>query len=120
MELLRAVLTFGLKGNGHLHRAVVTGILRVSKENLFSGLNNVGVYTLLARRYNTCFGFTEPEVLALLARVGRSEQIEAVARRTRRKAAGSQPLGGYGSGTPLRRGGPSASRKQPRNLCDLG
>ncbi len=78
VELLRAMLTFGLKGNGHLHRAVVTGILRVSKENLFSGLNNVGVYTLLARRYNTCFGFTEPEVLALLARIGRSGQIEAV------------------------------------------
>jgi hypothetical protein len=78
LDFMRAFLGAGLKSNPHLYRAVITGILRVAKENLFSGLNNLGVYTLLASRYSTCFGFTEPEVEALLARVGRSHRMEAV------------------------------------------
>ncbi len=41
--------------------AVVTGILRVAKENLFSGLNNLDVYTLLATQFRDSFGFTEVE-----------------------------------------------------------
>jgi hypothetical protein len=52
----------GLKDNEHLERAVMTGILRVSKESIFSDLNNLGVYTLLVSEYNTCFGFTADEV----------------------------------------------------------
>ena len=38
--------------------AVVTGILRVARASLFSGQNNLGVYTLLDTHYNTCFGFS--------------------------------------------------------------
>ena len=67
LDLMRTLLGQGLKSNAHLFRAVVTGILRVTKESLFSGLNNLGVYTLLAREFNDCFGFTEPEVRALAA-----------------------------------------------------
>ena len=52
----------GLKDNQHLERAVMTGILRVSQESIFSDLNNVGVYSLLRQEFNTCFGFTEAEV----------------------------------------------------------
>jgi hypothetical protein len=54
----------------HLERAVMTGILRVSRESIFSDLNNVGVYTLLDREFNTCFGFTEDEVKTLLEKAG--------------------------------------------------
>jgi hypothetical protein len=68
LDFMRAFLGAGLKSNVHLFKAVMTGILRVAKENLFSGLNNLGVYTLLARPFNTCFGFTEAEVAALLER----------------------------------------------------
>jgi hypothetical protein len=75
---MRALFSDGLKGNQHLYRAVVTGILRVSKENLFSGANNIGVYSLLARRFNTCFGFTEPEVISLLDRAGMPDGLAAV------------------------------------------
>ena len=60
----------GLKDNMHLERGVMTGILRVSRESIFSELNNVGVYSLLMSEFNTCFGFTENEVKTLLEKVG--------------------------------------------------
>jgi hypothetical protein len=80
LDFMRAFLGAGLKSNVHLFKAVVTGILRVAKENLFSGLNNLDVYTLLARPFNTAFGFTEPEVAALLERCGRSDALADVRR----------------------------------------
>ena len=78
IQIMRAIFADGLKGNAHLHRAVITGILRVSKESLFSGANNIGVFSLLARRFNTCFGFTEAEVVALLERAGKAGDLAAV------------------------------------------
>jgi hypothetical protein len=78
LEFLRAFLGGGLNSNVHLYKAVLTGILRVAKESLFSGLNNLGAYTLLATPYSTCFGFTEAEVTALLARRGRADKLEEV------------------------------------------
>ncbi len=80
LNFMRSFLGAGLKSNPHLFKAVMTGILRVAKENLFSGLNNLGVYSLLATAFNTCFGFTEPEVASLLERRGRGEHMEAVKR----------------------------------------
>ncbi|MFO0761649.1 MAG: AAA family ATPase [Byssovorax sp.] len=80
LDLMRSFLGAGLKSNPHLFRAVVTGILRVAKENLFSGLNNLGVYTLLAPEFNTCFGFTETEVTDLLERSGQRDKLDDVRR----------------------------------------
>ena len=80
LEFMRTFLGEGLESNTHLYKAVVTGILRVAKENLFSGLNNLDVYTLLARPFGTCFGFTEAEVAALLSRHGRTGSLEEVRR----------------------------------------
>lgn len=59
-----------LKSNPYLGRCVITGILRVSKESLFSGLNNVKVYTLLNSQYGEFFGFTEEEVQSVLNQAG--------------------------------------------------
>ena len=78
LDFMRNFLGAGMKGNAHLFRAVITGILRVAKENLFSGLNNPGVYTLLRPEYGTCFGFTEAEVTALLERSGRAGALGGV------------------------------------------
>jgi hypothetical protein len=78
LDFMRSFLGAGLKGNPHLFKAVMTGILRVAKENLFSGLNNPGVYSLLRQEYNTCFGFTEAEVAALLHKCGRADKLEDV------------------------------------------
>ncbi len=66
----RAFLTAGLKDNPHLYRGVLTGILRVAKESMFSGLNNVQVFSLLSRN-DELFGFTEAEVSELLQIYGR-------------------------------------------------
>jgi hypothetical protein len=67
-----------LKDNQHLERAVMTGILRVSQESIFSDLNNVGVYSLLRQEFNTCFGFTEAEVAGLLEKAGIAEVMPNV------------------------------------------
>lgn len=68
----------GLKDNVHLERAVMTGILRVSRESIFSDLNSVGVYTLLDTLFNTCFGFTEEEVAKALEKGGLAHLLEDV------------------------------------------
>ncbi|MEZ4302063.1 MAG: AAA family ATPase [Polyangiaceae bacterium] len=62
----RNFLSAALKDNRALFKGVLTGILRVSKENMFSGLNNVEVHSLLSPRYSTCFGFTEGEVASIV------------------------------------------------------
>ncbi|WP_437757248.1 AAA family ATPase [Sorangium sp. So ce1389] len=74
----RNFLTEALKGNPHLFKAALTGILRVARESIFSGLNNVAVYSLLRPELNTCFGFTEPEVEALLTRAGEQARLDDV------------------------------------------
>ena len=64
--LLKGILTTSLKGNPYLEKAVLTGVQRVAKENIFSGLNNLIVCTVRDRAYADCFGFTEKEVRELL------------------------------------------------------
>lgn len=64
LDFLPIFLGAGLEGNPHFHKGVVTGVLRVARENIFSGLKNMSVYTVLAHDFRTAFGFTEPEVEA--------------------------------------------------------
>ncbi len=75
---MRNFLSAGLKDNPHLFRGVLTGILRVAKESIFSGLNNLGVYTILNEKYSRSFGFTGPEVEALLEAYGMADRFETV------------------------------------------
>jgi len=70
VELMRGMLGAALKTNAYLERSIVTGILRIAKESLFSGLNNLSVYSILHKKYNQHFGFTEPEVVNLLQEAG--------------------------------------------------
>jgi len=63
----RQLLGAALKDNPHLFKGVVTGILRVARESIFSGLNNVGVFTVLDQAFSDKFGFTEAEVERLFA-----------------------------------------------------
>lgn len=65
VELMRGMLGKALKDNTAMYKAVLTGITRVSQESLFSGLNNLDVYSLLRNEYSQYFGFTEQEVVAL-------------------------------------------------------
>lgn len=64
--VLSAMLGSLLKGNPSLESAYLTGIQRVAKENLFSGVNNLAVYTVNSLEYADCFGFTEEETKELL------------------------------------------------------
>lgn len=66
-SLLNGILSASLKGNPYLEKAVLTGIQRIAKENIFSGLNNLIVCTVQDTEYDDCFGFTEEEVRELLA-----------------------------------------------------
>ncbi|MEO1219693.1 MAG: AAA family ATPase, partial [Bacteroidota bacterium] len=69
LELFRGILGAALKGNPYLKKGLVTGILRLAKADLFSGLNNIRAYILLDRRFATSYGFTEQEVDELLSKV---------------------------------------------------
>jgi len=70
IDFLRTLLGNTLKGNQYLQKGILTGILRVSKESMFSDLNNVEVYSVLNKNYNQYFGFTQHEVDELLAYYG--------------------------------------------------
>ena len=66
IDLMRSILGQALKDNKNLEKAILTGITRISQESLFSGLNNITIYSLLREKYGQYFGFTEEEVLKLL------------------------------------------------------
>lgn len=68
-RFMENMLSAALKTNPFLHKGVMTGILRISKNNMLSGLNNLKVYTLFDERYGEFFGFTESEVSELLKHV---------------------------------------------------
>lgn len=80
VAFFRALLSPGLKDNPFVFKGVLTGILRVARESLFSGLNNVQVYSVLSRARPELFGFTEQEVLALLDAFGRRGEENEVRR----------------------------------------
>ncbi|WP_455797849.1 AAA family ATPase [Clostridium butyricum] len=66
INVIRRILTAALKDNVYLEKSLVTGILRVAKESIFSGLNNLEVNTILGLNFNNKFGFEEEEVKDLL------------------------------------------------------
>ena len=74
----RSMFNSTFKTNPYLERAVMTGITRVSKESIFSDLNNLKVVTTTTDEYATAFGFTEEEVFAGLDECGLSEEKERV------------------------------------------
>lgn len=78
VEFIRTLFNYTFKTNPYLGRAVMTGITRVSKEAVFSDLNNLKVVTTTSKEYATAFGFTEEEVFHALDEYGWSDKKEAV------------------------------------------
>ncbi|GJM62964.1 AAA family ATPase [Persicobacter diffluens] len=78
LGFMRNFLSAGFKDNEHLIKGVITGILRVAKENIFSGLNNITTYSILDEDFADKFGITEPEVDQLLLDAGLSANRETV------------------------------------------
>jgi hypothetical protein len=68
VNFVRNVFGTALKGNSYIGKAVVTGVLRIAKESLFSDLNNPKVCSVLDSGYSQYFGFTEEEVQELLVK----------------------------------------------------
>ncbi|MDE6890461.1 MAG: ATP-binding protein [Lachnospiraceae bacterium] len=75
---IRSLFENAFKTNDSLYFAVLTGCLRISKESIFTGLNNLKVYTVKDVRYKEYFGFTDGEVRQMLAYYGFMDQYDAV------------------------------------------
>ena len=80
VEFTRSLFNATFKTNPYMERAVMTGITRISKESMFSDMNNLKVITTTSEKYATAFGFTEEEVFAALEECGYGEQREEVKR----------------------------------------
>ena len=76
LNILRSFYSFALKSNGSLEFAVVTGVMQIAKENIFSGLNNLSVNNIFSKEFDERYGFTESEVKELCAYYGHPEKFE--------------------------------------------
>lgn len=74
VEFFRGLLTGGLKDNKHLKYGFLTGILRAAKAGIFSGLNNLEVFSVLNQKFTTYFGFTEEEVKQIARLYGKEDK----------------------------------------------
>lgn len=77
-EFVRNLFNSTFKTNPYLQRAVMTGITRISKESIFSDLNNLEVITTTSGKYETAFGFTEAEVWDALEEYGLSDRKQEI------------------------------------------
>ena len=78
VTFMRNFFSDGLKDNTHLSYGFLTGILRVAKESIFSGLNNLNVNSILEERYGEYFGFTPEEVREMCKYYGVQEKYEEI------------------------------------------
>ena len=78
VEFLRSVFSTALKTNDALEKGIMTGCLRISKESIFTGLNNFTAYSILNNISGDSFGFTETEVEQLLKDYNLKEKIDEV------------------------------------------
>ena len=78
IKFIRSLFESALKTNPYLEKSVITGCLRISKESIFTGLNNLETDSVLHTRFGDSYGFTQEEVEELLAYYGLSEQLEEV------------------------------------------
>ena len=78
ISFLRNWLSGGLKDNVHLERGVLTGILRIAKESIFSGLNNISTFTVMHETFSDKFGLLESEVVKLLEDYGLQSRLSEI------------------------------------------
>ena len=78
LDVIRGIMSISLKTNEYLKFAVVTGCLRISKESVFTGVNNFACYSVTSRKFSQYFGFTEEEVIQMLDDFGLSEKMDLI------------------------------------------
>ena len=76
VDFMRALLVNTLKSNPYLYKGILTGVTRISKESIFSGLNNLKVNTIFDKEFSEYFGITEDELKEMLAFYGISEKFD--------------------------------------------
>ena len=77
-SFFRSFFNATFKTNPYMQRGLITGITRISKESIFSDLNNLEVVTATSEKYASCFGFTEGEVFKALDEMGLGEEKQGV------------------------------------------
>ena len=75
---MRNLFSGGLKDNKHLSYGFLTGILRVAKESIFSGLNNLTIHSVLDNKYSAYFGFTSEEIKEMADYYGAADKYEEI------------------------------------------
>jgi len=78
IQLMKSLMGSTFKDNPYLHKSVITGILRIAKESIFSDFNNPGIFTILNYNFADKFGFTEEEVQLLLSDFNLADHFPAV------------------------------------------
>ncbi|MCD8022352.1 MAG: AAA family ATPase, partial [Lachnospiraceae bacterium] len=78
VSFVRSLFNATFKNNPYMERAILTGITRISKESVFSDLNNPKVITTTSEEYSDCFGFTESEVFSALDEYGYSGRKQEI------------------------------------------
>lgn len=78
LDVVRGIMSTSLKSNEYLKFAVVTGCLRISKESIFTGVNNFSSYSVLDDEFSRYFGFTQDEIEKLLKYYDREDKIDDV------------------------------------------
>ena len=78
LDVIRAMFLSVLKDCPYTEKGILTGCLRISKESLFTGLNNLAVYSVTGAEYADAFGFTEEEVLRLLSDTGLADKADVI------------------------------------------
>ena len=75
LDVIRGIMSVSMKTNEYLKFAVVTGCLRISKESIFTGVNNFACYSVTNRKFSRYFGFTREEVVEMLDAFGMSDKM---------------------------------------------
>ena len=78
IDFIRSLFESALKTNPYLEKGMITGCLRISKESIFTGLNNLETDSVLHTRYSEAFGFTEEEVKAMLSYYDLEDKLDEV------------------------------------------
>ncbi len=78
VSFMRNLFSGGLKDNSHLSYGFLTGVLRVAKESIFSGLNNLVINSVLDGKYSSYFGFTKKEVKEMASYYGKEDKLKEI------------------------------------------
>lgn len=78
LDVIRGMMSISMKTNEYLKFAVVTGCLRISKESIFTGVNNFSCYSVTNRKFSQYFGFTRDEVADMLDAFGLADKLELI------------------------------------------